>query len=128
MTQPIRELPNAKYGENKAYEEQQHIMPAPDAQAMPPAPSPAPQSAPAPEGFTQGEPLPDLGAFSAPSSRPGEPITHGAPLGPGPNQVPGGAGGPLPIASLSQTLAQSVAADSTGVMADLVGLFDRMGL
>jgi hypothetical protein len=39
-----------------------------------------------------------------------------------------GPNAPMPVGRLSQTLAESVAADSSGVIAELVEYFDRMGL
>lgn len=132
MTQPVqpkRELPDAKYGENKQFEAAQDVARPTDALALPPAPAPsefAQAQAPAEPGLSDA--LPELTGFGAPSERPGEPITAGAPLGPGPNSMALGPNAPMPVGRLSQTLAESVAADSTGVIAELVEYFDRMGL
>lgn len=128
QVQPKRELPDAKYGENKSFEAAQDVARPSDAQALPPAPAPtefAGGSEPSPQEAAQ---LPELTGFSAPSERPGEPITAGAPLGAGPNSMALGPNAPMPVGRLSQTLAESVAADSSGVIAELVEYFDRMGL
>ena len=122
----MKELPDAKYGENKAYESQQKIVPAVDAQALPDAPAPSEFAGqtPAPE---LGAALPELSAFGGPSERPGEPVTAGAPLGPGPTSV-GFTPQSIPDAKRADSLAESVAADESGVIADLVTLFGRMGI
>jgi hypothetical protein len=129
QVQPKRELPDAKYGENKAFEQSQDVARPTDALALPPAPSPTEfqgQQAPAEAGAP--EQLSELVGFAAPTERPGEPVTAGAPLGAGPNSMAMGPNAPMPVGRLSQTLAESVAADSSGVIAELVEYFDRMGL
>lgn len=132
MTQPVqpkRELPDAKYGENKSYEAAQDVGRPMDAQALPPAPSPTEFAAnPTPQGGNAASPLSELVGFAAPTERPGEPVTAGAPLGAGPNRMALGPQAPMPVGRLSQTLAESVAADNSGVIAELVEYFDRMGL
>lgn len=127
--QPKRELPDAKYGENKAYEAAQDVARPSDVQALPPAPSPTEfgQSGVPQESGTAAQ-LPELTGFGAPTERPGEPVTAGAPLGAGPSSMALGPNAPMPVGRLSQTLAESVAADSSGVIAELVEYFDRMGL
>lgn len=128
--QPKRELPDAKYGENKAYEAAQDVARPTDALALPPAPAPTEFAADAtPMGEANAaSPLPELTGFASPTERPGEPVTAGAPLGAGPNKMALGPNAPMPVGRLSQTLAESVAADNSGVIAELVEYFDRMGL
>lgn len=130
QVQPKRELPDAKYGENKSFEAAQDVARPTDAQALPPAPAPTEftGSEPYAQDAVNAAPLTELTGFSAPSERPGEPITAGAPLGAGPNGMALGPNAPMPVGRLSQTLAESVAADSSGVIAELVEYFDRMGL
>lgn len=129
QVQPKRELPDAKYGENKQFESAQDVARPTDALALPPAPSPTEFAQPAQPQAGGGEsPLSELVGFAAPTERPGEPITAGAPLGAGPNKMAMGPNAPMPVGRLSQTLAESVAADNTGVIAELVEYFDRMGL
>jgi hypothetical protein len=129
QVQPKRELPDAKYGENKQFEAAQDVARPTDALALPPAPSPTEfGEGQAPAGADVPPQLSELTGFGAPSERPGEPITAGAPLGPGPNKMAMGPNAPMPVGRLSQTLAESVAADSSGVIAELVEYFDRMGL
>lgn len=128
QVQPKRELPDAKYGENKSFEAAQDVARPSDAQALPPAPAPSEFAAnPSPQEGTAAQ-LPELTGFSAPTERPGEPVTAGAPLGAGPSTMALGPNAPMPVGRLSQTLAESVAADSSGVIAELVEYFDRMGL
>lgn len=127
QAQPKRELPDAKYGENKAFEAAQDVARPADALALAPAPAPT-QFAGAPSQGGEASPLPELTGFSAPTERPGEPVTAGAPLGAGPNGMALGPQAPMPVGRLSQTLAESVAADNSGVIAELVEYFDRMGL
>jgi hypothetical protein len=128
QVQPKRELPDAKYGENKAYEQSQDVARPTDALALPPAPAPTDfASNPTPQGGSTA-PLSELVGFASPTERPGEPVTAGAPLGAGPNKMAMGPNAPMPVGRLSQTLAESVAGDDTGVIAELVEYFDRMGL
>lgn len=130
QVQPKRELPDAKYGENKQFEAAQDVARPTDALALPPEPSPSQfaQAPPSDQGGGTPEQLSELVGFGAPTERPGEPVTAGAPLGAGPNSMAMGPNAPMPVGRLSQTLAESVAADSSGVIAELVEYFDRMGL
>lgn len=132
QVQPKRELPDAKYGENKQFEAAQDVARPTDALALPPAPAPTDfagqDSVPNAQGEGNAAQLSELVGFAAPTERPGEPVTAGAPLGAGPNSMAMGPNAPMPVGRLSQTLAESVAADSSGVIAELVEYFDRMGL
>ncbi len=128
QVQPKRELPDAKYGENKQYEASQDVARPSDAQALPPAPAPSEFAGQAQAPGQEPAPLSELVGFAAPSERPGEPVTSGAPLGAGPSRMAMGPNAPMPVGRLSQSLAESVAADSSGVIAELVEYFDRMGL
>jgi len=119
----MAELVDAKYGENKVYEEQQQVMPAPQAQGLPPAPTPTEPAGDSP--YTQ---MPAIGAFNAPTARPAEPVTSGAPFGPGPNGMAMGPQAPLAPQTLSRTLAQYGAVDDTGVIAELAQYFDGMNI
>lgn len=78
-TQPKMQLPDAAYGEQKAYQEQQ--TGAPMEQSNP--------QATAPSGAGAGAGLAGMAAqnvipFGAPSGRPSEPVTSGADQGAGP--------------------------------------------
>jgi hypothetical protein len=122
----MAELVDAKYGENKTYEEQQRVMPAPEAQSLPPAPVPGgAEQPPADSPYAQ---MPPIGAFNAPTARPSEPVTSGAPFGPGPNGMPMGPQGPYAPQALSRTLAEYGAMDETGVIAELAQHFDGMNI
>lgn len=71
--QAMRDLPDAAYGEQAAMQETQAGAPMAMAEgALPPGSAPGP-----------GAPV-DVIPFGAPSSRPDEPITSGADMGPGP--------------------------------------------
>lgn len=120
----MAELVDAKYGENKVYEEQQRVMPAPEAQGLPPAPAPSAE-APPEAPYQQ---MPPMGAFNAPTARPAEPVTSGAPFGPGPNGMAVGPQAPLAPHALSRTLASYGAVDDTGVIAELAQYFDGMNI
>lgn len=77
--QPVRDLPDAKYGENKAFREAQQAAPMSQTRSV----------------------LPDLSQiipFGAPSTRPEEPVTAGLPTGAGAGSTvnPAGPGGLTP--------------------------------
>lgn len=74
--QPIATLPDAQYGEAQNYKQIQQGAPIPRI-APPSGGSMSP-----PAGGGQPAP-PQLTPIGAPTQRPGEPVTHGAPLGPG---------------------------------------------
>jgi hypothetical protein len=79
--QPIRDLPNAKYGENAAFRTAQ--------QAAPMSPNGAGSGA-APAAPSLGPDLSGIVGLGEPSQRPDEPITAGMPFGagPGPTTAP----------------------------------------
>jgi hypothetical protein len=83
--QALRQLPNAKYGENSQFQALQ--------QGASLSASPSPQGAPMQvPGGQPGELPPNPAAaqvvpFSAPTQRPNEPVTSGAALGPGPGPI-----------------------------------------
>lgn len=72
--QPLRELPNAEYGEAGEFRELQKGAPLPSA-----SPAPKPPAFTAPSG-------PPVVPLNAPSQRQGEPVTAGANAGMGPGQ------------------------------------------
>lgn len=78
--QPIQQLGNAKYGEQKNF--QQIQQGAPMAAGQQPGGGPPPSAFRAAAGGAAGGVTP----FSAPTQRPGEPVTSGAPRGAGPGQ------------------------------------------
>lgn len=123
--QPIRDLPNPDYGEQTAFRDQQKAAPLAAADGGP-APSEAQaMSAPAssPEPMPSSQPLPPL---FGPSQRPDEPITAGAPMGPGPNQIGPGPNGRTPY-PISSQLQEYAAGDSTGALAWLANTLAGMG-
>lgn len=72
--QPIMSLPDADYGEQTTYRQQQQGAPLAQSQPLPSASSGA--------GMGSGDP--GVIPLTAPSQRPSEPVTAGAALGPGP--------------------------------------------
>jgi len=128
--QPIRNLPDPKYGEATAYRDAQKGAPLADSSTdTPPAPYPSDiarmgQGAPVPPAQPP-EQLPGL--FDP--GHPGDHVTAGAPLGPGPNSVAGLPGGPntFNAASLRDALQPYVAADATGTIAMLANTLAERG-
>lgn len=124
--QPIRSLPDPKYGEAQQFEQAQKDAPLAAAPGTPPGPAPSDmarrlatqpqQSGPAPEP----QPLPGL--FDA--GDPSVPVTTGAPMGPGRNEVVGGAM-PQPQRRVSDQLAEYANGDE-GLTA-LVNMLSQMG-
>ncbi len=103
--QPVRSLPDAKYGENRDFVTQQ-------------------QGAP----LAAGPQLPSVIPLDAPSSRPDEPVTAGAPLGPGPGSEALGPVAPPSSGQLSQMLFGLAASDLTGALAQLADVALQHGL
>lgn len=120
--QPIRDLPDPKYGEATQYYNTQKAAPLNEKEAMPngPAPSEMVQQPGAPP--QEREPLPGL--FD--NGDMGQPVTAGAPMGPGPNSVQGGEFRPPPMAVSSQ-IAQYAAGDNTEALAWLANSLAQMG-
>lgn len=134
-SQPVRPLPEPRYGEAQAFREQQQAAPMANsaASAAPQAPYPsdmarmiersaapqAPVGQPVPE-----EPLPGLFDQGDPSI----PMTAGAPMGPGPNSIPGLPGANPDPATLQQALEPFYAADTTGTLAALANNLAERGL
>lgn len=90
--QPIRALPDPKYGEAGEFAAQQKAAPLAEAPAGPAGPAPSDMArklmgAPGPEGGPAPEPRPMPGLFDP--GDPSIPVTSGAPIGAGPNQVTG---------------------------------------
>lgn len=131
--QPIRSLPDPDYGDAQDFRNQQKGAPlgasgtpqapppgsypsdiasaaqgpAPTAGAGAPAPAPGPQ-APLPGLFDQGHP--DI------------PMTAGAPMGAGPNALPGQS-----ATTLRDQMAKYTAADPTGTLASLANSLSERG-
>lgn len=72
--QPMMPLSDAAYGEQKTFREIQGGAPMAQAQGVP-------QGAPV-------DPMAGVVGLGEPSQRPGEPVTAGSPLGPGPGPAP----------------------------------------
>jgi len=112
--QPIRSLPDPKYGEAGEFAAQQKAAPLAEAPGAPAGPAPSDmarklQAAPGPEaGPAPGQPLPGL--FD--QGDPGIPVTAGAPMGAGPNSVTGGQM-PMPRRKTSEQLAEYANGDES---------------
>jgi hypothetical protein len=78
--QPIRQLGDAKYGEQKAFTQIQQGAPMAAGGSVPGGPPPSAFSQAVQAGGPGGATVP----FGAPTQRPGEPVTAGAPRGAGP--------------------------------------------
>lgn len=127
--QPIRDLPNPEYGEATQYREMQKGAPLSDsanAGGGPPPPSDfQPSGVPQPQMDQAGpEPTPLPGIFDP--GDPNIPLTAGAPIGPGPNEVTGGMMASQPYA-VSQQLSQYAAGDDSGALAWLIDTLHGMG-
>lgn len=91
-SQPVRNLTGGPYGEGQEMAELQSSAPMSDTQGTP-----------APSGG--GSPLPPVTPLGAPSERPDEPVTAGAPVGEGPGLEALGMGDPKPeMAALKKYL------------------------
>lgn len=128
--QPIRALPDPKYGEATAFEEQQKAAPlANSAESAVPNATPAPSRmpvAPGP-GNMPAQALPGIFDMGDPSI----PVTSGAPSGAGPNDISGlppGLGGDFNPVAFHEALAPYAAADQTGVLGDIIAQLSERGL
>lgn len=126
--QPIRDLPDPKYGEATDYREMQKGAPLSDSASAgpkPPYPSDMARAASQPQVETAGpEPTPLPGVFDR--GDPTIPVTAGAPIGPGPNELTGG-NMPPQAYSISQQLSQYQAGDGGEAIAWLANTLARMG-
>lgn len=126
----MKNMPDAKYGENRDYVAQQQGAPLAKA-AGPPAPSsvpvPGPRQTPAqPDNSGAQQQLPEITGFSAPSARPNEPVTAGSPLGPGPGPIQDAVD--VAPAQLSSALERYVAGDDTGYLRLLINDLAEWGI
>ena len=101
--QPAMSLPDAAYGEQKAFQAAQQGAPMAQAQA----------GAPTPQGGAQGSSGPNVQTipFNAPTQNPDEPVTSGAALGAGPGlESLGIQTAPDPMTNIDRQDAQRLAA------------------
>lgn len=129
--QPIRHLPDPKYGEAGEFAAQQKAAPLSAAPAGPQGPYPSDMARqaqratgpqPAPTGDPGAAPLPGLFDPGDPSI----PVTSGSPMGPGPNSVTGGAM-PRPQSRVSEQLSQYATGDGSEAIAWLANSLAQMG-
>lgn len=127
--QPIRELPDAKYGEAKAFREAQKAAPLAQSEAVSAAPPPSEVAATA-ERRAPAAPRRQLpGLFDRGDSN--VPMTSGAPVGAGPNTIrglPAGTGAEFNPTALRDALQPYVAADPSGVLRDTIQALAERGL
>lgn len=120
--QVMSAAPDQAYGEQKTQLDAQRVAPMAGQAPLPSAPSAAPPAGGGPQA-PPGAPAYGGGAFNAPSARPGEPVTSGAPIGPGP--------GPEALSSnvvqpnqgtgaMTSLLQRLSATDTTGVLGQLM--------
>lgn len=128
--QPLRDLPDARYGEAKALMDQQRAAPLANGPDRPSAP--AGVSAPgAPAGPSLTPSLaagaaPEVTPLTAPTAYPDQPVTTGmAPIGQPPQRQ---APRELRPGEVSQALAPYIAADDTGQLADFAWRLAELGL
>lgn len=112
-------------GQDHANESLQPMGATKPAPTAPVAPG-GPQSAPSAPQYMGGE-------FGGPTSRPGEPVTAGAPSGPGPGmEALGGATaeGPMsmPTGYITNTIKQLAATDTTGLLGELYLMAQQRGV
>ena len=117
--QGARYMSGGQYGEGQELMELQTAAPMSKAAPQPRARQPRPAREIVSEGM-------GVTPLFAPTERPNEPITAGAPFGPGDGPM-----APLeqaqPIAPLAQTLQKLAAADQTGDAARLLAIVQRLG-
>lgn len=123
--QPIRSLPDPKYGEAQEYAATQKAAPLAEAQPAPRGPAPSEMARQLASGGpepTAAPPAPMPGLFDR--GDPSVPVTTGAPIGPGRNEVVGGAM-PRPQRRVSEQIAEYANGDE-GLTA-LVNMLSQMG-
>lgn len=96
LAQRVAVAPSQQYGQGAAAERAQQAMPLRQAVQPPGAPQTPPQPGPQPGG---------RGDFARTTERPGEPVTHGLPIGAGAGPEALGAMAPTPDPILAQVLA-----------------------
>lgn len=126
--QPIRSLPDPKYGEAQQFEQQQKSAPLAAAPGAPAGAAPSDMArgmtnvGPGPTAAPGPEPRQLPGLFDA--GDPSIPVTTGAPMGAGRNEVVGGQMG-QPTRRVSEQLAEYANGDE-GLTA-LVNMLSQMG-
>jgi len=128
--QPIRHLPDPKYGEAQEFAAIQKAAPLAEAPGAPAGPKPSDvarkltnsQGTPSNSQAGSSEPRPMPGLFDP--GDPSVPVTSGAPMGAGPNEVQG-PGIPRPQRRVSDQLAEYAQGDEA--MTALVHMLAQMG-
>jgi hypothetical protein len=107
--QPLRAPTGLPYGEAGALMAAQRSAPLPEA----PRPSPV-----------------NITGLDAESARPGQPVTAGAPAGPGPGPevLSTATGRPAAGGPISQAIARAAASDPTGQLAELLVIAQQKGM
>jgi hypothetical protein len=122
-SQAMSVAPNQDYGAMSQQMNDQRIAPMGGKPQLPPMPN-VPAS---PNNGTQMPPY-QGGDFAAPSTRPGEPVTAGVPIGPGPGPAQLPSVGQKPTGAMTQMLTQLSATDATGVIASLLQAAQQRGV
>jgi hypothetical protein len=128
--QVISTVPNQPYGDAKQQALQQQTAPMAGKAPLPPAPPVAPAAGPPSADPSQPQAAPPYqgGAFGGPTNMPGQPVTHGSPIGPGAGPealqlgpMAGATGHVAPTnGAMTQLLTNLSARDTTGVLAQLL--------
>lgn len=106
--QPVRSLPDAKYGENRDFVTQEQGAPM--------------------AGTSPAAAMPPVVGLDAPTQRPDEHVTTGVPIGPGAGPEALGPAAPPQGGQLSQMLFRFASADMTGALASLADEALQRGL
>ena len=117
--QVMSAAPDQEYGAMTDQMNQQRVAPMGGQTPLPSAPPVSPQGGGgAPPGQVYGG-----GAFNAPSARPGEPVTAGAPVGPGPGPEALSPNVVMPnrgTGAMTDLLQRLSATDTTGILGQLM--------
>jgi hypothetical protein len=128
--QPMMTLPDAKYGEAKAFKQQEQGAPMAALGGMPGAGAPSGPGGPgagAPSGPPGGAPMDMPTPLSDPTMRPFEPVTHGADAGPGPGTASLGLNPQPNAGKISDLISRYSGSDMSGGLGDLYRIAQSQG-
>lgn len=124
--QPVMTLPDAKYGEAKAFRQQEQGAPMSALGGMPAPPTGPGPSAGAGPGVLP--PIMDMPTpLSDPTMRPFEPVTHGADAGPGPGMASLQLNPQPNAGKVSDIISRYSGNDMSGGLADLYNIAQSQG-
>lgn len=125
--QSVSVAPDQPYGAVKQQMNEQRIAPMAGKEQLP---TPTPVSQPTQSADDFQMPAYSGGAFNAPSARPNEPITAGAPFGdgPGPEALSITPQAAMPTGAMTRLLQQMSATDTTGLIGQLYAMAKQRGV